>query len=260
MDRSCHNRGMRLVRVYSAEPLAANREHTLSRSASDHVLRVLRLHAGDPLVLFDGRGGEYPARLVGAGKGGAVVATGDHHGIERESPLAITLLQGLARGEKMDLVVQKATELGIARIVPVALGRSVMRVADGERADRKLAHWQAVAVSACEQCGRNRVPEILAPMAFAAALALAADIGQRLLLAPSAEQDLGAMELTAAPLALLIGPEGGLEDDEIVTAARQGWRAARFGPRVLRTETAAIAALAVLQARAGDLGGRDQGR
>lgn len=241
---------MRLVRVYSAEPLAANREHALSRNASEHVLRVLRLRDGDPLVLFDGRGGEYPARLVGAGKGRAVVTTGDHHGIERESPLAITLLQGLARGEKMDLIVQKATELGVARIVPVALGRSVIRVADGERAERKLTHWRAVAVSACEQCGRNRLPKILAPMDFAAALALTADSGQRLLLAPSADQNLGTVEVSSAPLALLIGPEGGLEDDEIVTAARHGWHPVRFGPRVLRTETAAIAALAVLQARA----------
>lgn len=246
---------MRLIRVYSAEPLAAHREHALSRSAAGHVLRVLRLKAGDPLVMFDGRGGEYPARLVSAGRTGAVVETGEHHAIERESPLAITLLQGLARGEKMDLIVQKATELGVARIVPVALGRSVMRVADEERADRKLAHWQAVAISACEQCGRNRLPEILAPMDFAAALALAEDCGQRLLLAPAADQTLGSPGgITAAPLALLIGPEGGLEDEEIAAATRLGWRAVRFGPRVLRTETAAIATIAALQAKIGDLG------
>lgn len=245
---------MRQVRVHSAEPLAANRRHTLSRSASEHVLRVLRLAVGDSLVLFDGRGGEYPARLAEAGKSAAVVETGDHREVERESPLEITLLQGLARGEKMDLIVQKATELGVARIVPVALGRSVMRMASEERADRKLAHWQAVAISACEQCGRNRVPGILAPMDFTAALALADDIGQRLLLAPSASRELGAVDLTGAPLALLIGPEGGFEDDEIASATRRGWRAVRFGPRVLRTETAAIATIAALQVMRGDLG------
>lgn len=245
---------MRLIRVYSAEPLAANREHALSRSAAGHVLRVLRLTAGDPLVLFDGRGGEYPARLVSAGKNGAVVATGEHRDVERESPLAITLLQGLARGEKMDLIVQKATELGVARIVPVALGRSVMRIASEERADRKLAHWQAVAVSACEQCGRNRLPEILAPVDFNAALALAAGFAQRLLLGPTASRELGSLKLSAEPLALLIGPEGGLEDDEVAAAERHGWCAVRFGPRVLRTETAAIATIAALQVRAGDLG------
>lgn len=253
---------MRQVRVYSAEPLAPQREHTLSRTATEHVVRVLRLRPGDPLVLFDGCGGEYAARLVRIARSAAVVETGRHLPVERESPLAITLLQGLARGEKMDWIVQKATELGVVRIVPVGTGRSVVRIAGAERADRKLEHWRAVAASACEQCGRNRLPGITAPMRLPAALELVASAGLRLLLAPDAQAtpDTSMASLAAlargidSSVALLIGPEGGFEGEEIEAARHQGFRAARFGPRVLRTETAAIAAIAALQALAGDLG------
>ncbi|HQX78552.1 MAG TPA: 16S rRNA (uracil(1498)-N(3))-methyltransferase [Steroidobacteraceae bacterium] len=254
---------MRQVRVYSADPLAAHSEQELGRAASAHVLRVLRLRAGDALTLFDGRGGEYPARLVRTGRAAAVVEVGAHLPLERESPLAITLLQSLARGEKMDFIVQKGTELGVARIVPVAVGRSVMRVPDG-RADRKLEHWRAVAASACEQCGRNRLPQIDAPVDLPSALALATSSEMRVLLSPEAPDTLSSVVRahgtggTGTPcpsIALLIGPEGGLEDGEAVAAARHGFLAARFGPRVLRTETAALAAITALQVMAGDLQG-----
>ncbi|MGD9597057.1 MAG: 16S rRNA (uracil(1498)-N(3))-methyltransferase [Steroidobacteraceae bacterium] len=255
---------MRLIRVYSEEPLAPHREHALSRRASEHVLRVLRLRAGDALTLFDGRGGEYPARLVRAAKLAAVAETGDHIAVERESPLAVTLLQSLARGEKMDWIVQKATELGAARIVPVGMERSVVRFAGDDREGRKLTHWQAVAAAACEQCGRNRLPVIDAPMDLFAALAAAeaaADV--RLLLAPQGEDALAAVvspgALATAPGAaravLLVGPEGGFEEHEVAAARRHGFRTVRFGPRVLRTETAAIAAITALQVLAGDLHG-----
>ena len=252
---------MRQVRVYSAEPLAPQCEHVLSRTATEHVARVLRLRPGDPLVLFDGRGGEYAARLVRIERTAAIVATGRHLPVERESPLAITLLQGLARGEKMDWIVQKATELGVAHIVPVNAGRSVARIAGADRADRKLEHWRAVAAAACEQCGRNRLPVIDAPVALPAALELAAAAGLRLLLTPEAQAEeehataLAALARSAGPsVALLIGPEGGFEPAEIALATDHGFRGARLGPRVLRTETAAIAAIAALQALAGDLG------
>ncbi len=247
---------MRQIRVFSAGPLAPHREHTLARGATEHVLRVLRLRAGDALTLFDGRGGEYAARLVRTEKLTAVVAIGEHLAVERESPLAITLLQSLARGEKMDWIVQKATELGVARIVPVSVERSVVRLANEDRADRKLAHWQAVAVSACEQCGRNRLPEITAPMDIFAALALVDAIDVRLLLSPEGEESLAtpaADHGAATQVAILIGPEGGFEDREMAAAARHGFRAVRFGPRVLRTETAAIAAITALQTLCGDL-------
>ncbi len=252
---------MRQVRLFTGEPLAAHSEHRLSRGATEHVLRVLRMRAGDAVTLFDGRGGEYEARLLRTEKVSAVVAVGDHLAVERESPLAITLLQGLARGEKMDWIVQKATELGVARIVPVVVERSVVRVAESGRTDRKREHWCAVAAAACEQCGRNQLPRIEAPMALPAALALADPAGLRLLLSPGAAATLAACARpgrTAGPAApaaaLFVGPEGGLEDAEAQAALRLGFHAVRFGPRVLRTETAAIAALAALQLLAGDLG------
>lgn len=248
---------MRPIRLYSSEPLAAHREQALPQEAARHVLRVLRLRAGDPLTLFDGRGGEYAARLAHAGRGTATVEIGEHLEIERESPLSITLLQALARGEKMDWIVQKATELGVAHIVPVTVDRSVVRVADEERADRKLAHWQAVAASACEQCGRNRLPRIAAPTGLMAALALAGNSSVGLLLSPGAPDSLAAAARDgglAAPVALLVGPEGGLEAHEIASARHHGFREVHLGPRVLRTETAALAAISVLQALAGDGG------
>lgn len=253
---------MRQVRVYSGEPLAAHSEQRLSRGATEHVLRVLRMRAGEALTLFDGRGGEYPAQLLRTEKVSAVVAVGEHHAIERESPLSITLLQSLARGEKMDWIVQKATELGVARIVPVAAGRSVVRVADDGRMDRRREHWLAVAAGACEQCGRNRLPAIEAPMDLPAALASLDQASLRLMLSPDAQDTLAMLArlplAAGRPLraiAVLIGPEGGFEQDEAAAAEREGFRPARFGPRILRTETAAIAAIAALQALAGDLGG-----
>ena len=247
---------MRLPRIFLPGPLTAGRELQLPDAAAQHLLAVLRLRVGAPLVVFDGRGGEHPAQLLEAGRGGARIAVGEHRAVERESPLAVTLLQGLARGERMDLVVQKATELGVTRIVPVAAARSVVQLADG-RAGKRVAHWQAVAVAACEQCGRNRVPGITAPMDLVEACRLAAAEAGTRLWALDAE---GGAPLAAAPpsrgerIALLVGPEGGLAEEELETAALLGFTPVRLGPRVLRTETAGPAALAALQALAGDFG------
>lgn len=252
---------MRPIRVYSDEPLASRHEHALSPSASGHVLRVLRLREGDALTLFDGRGGEYPARIARAGKQGVVVVTGERVDSECESPLPVTLLQGLVRSEKMDWIVQKATELGVARIIPVVTARSVMRIDADGRGARKVAHWRAIAAAACEQCGRNRLPAIDAPIDLRAALAVAeASAGARLLLSPLGEDPL-ATAASSTGIALLVGPEGGFEDPEVAAAARHGFRVVRFGPRVLRAETAAIAAVTALQVLAGDLqGGRPASR
>lgn len=247
---------MRSPRIFVDGPLAAGQQTELPAAASQHLLAVLRLRVGAPLVVFDGRGGEHPARLVEAGRGRARIEVGEHRAVERESPLTMTLLQGLARGERMDTVVQKATELGVARIVPVAAARSVVQLADA-RAGKRVAHWQAVAVAACEQCGRNRVPEITAPMDLVEACRLAAAEATTRLWALDAE---GGVPLAAAPpsrgdrVALLVGPEGGLAEDELETAALIGFKRLRLGPRVLRTETAGPAALAALQALAGDFG------
>lgn len=249
---------MREIRVHVPAPLASGLRLQLPVAAAAHVARVLRLAAGDALALFDGRGAEHEARIE-AIKGGRVeVLVGARRAgtAGRESPLRVTLLQALARGEKMDWVLQKATELGVARIAPVATGRSVVQL-DGERADKRLAHWQGVVAAACEQCGRNVLPEVLAPAPLAAACA-ALPAGLRLVLSPEAAlplvSALAAREAPRDSVTLLIGPEGGLDAGELELAARAGFVAVTLGPRVLRTETAAIAALGILQALAGDLG------
>jgi 16S rRNA (uracil1498-N3)-methyltransferase len=172
--------------------------------------------------------------------------------VERESPLVITLLQGVARGERMDLILQKATELGVAGIVPVLAERSVVRVGTEQRA-RKLEHWQAVAIAACEQCGRNRVPQVSAPVALGDAIAALSPGSRRCLLAADGPEPLAAATRGGVrEVALLIGPEGGLADNERKFAAANGFEAFRMGPRILRTETAGLAALAALQSLGGD--------
>jgi 16S rRNA (uracil1498-N3)-methyltransferase len=246
---------MREPRVFVATPLAGRSEVLLPDQAAEHVARVLRLRAGASVVLFDGTGGEYAAELATTGRDGVRATLGAWRAIECESPLRVTLLQALARGEKMDLVVQKATELGVARIVPVAAERSVVQL-DGGRAERRVEHWRAVAISACEQCGRNRLPELEAASPLAEALRrLDADnaAAARLWLEPGAERSLVAAAAGQRELVLLVGPEGGFSPAEGDLAQRAGFRAASLGPRVLRTETAALAALAALGATEGDL-------
>ena len=246
---------MREVRVHLDLPLASGRRIALPPQAAQHVTRVLRLRSGAALTVFDGRGGEYAATLELAGRGAATVEIGEHRVIERESPLRITLLQGLARGERMDWVVQKATELGVQRIVPVATARSVVQL-DAERGSKRTDHWLAVAAAACEQCGRNTLPEIAAPLALEAALREAAATGLRLALHPDSGESLrNVLEVDPArpEVALLIGPEGGLDEAEIALTMQAGFRVVHLGPRVLRTETAGVAALAALQCLAGDL-------
>jgi 16S rRNA (uracil1498-N3)-methyltransferase len=244
---------MRISRVYVDLPLAEHSELLLPPLPSRHLLQVLRLRAGAELTLFSGRGGEFQATLLGAVKSAARVRVGAHRVIERESALDITLLQGLARGERMDLVIQKAVELGVTRILPVRTDFSVVRL-DAAQAARRLAHWQGVIIAASEQCGRNRLPTVAAPATLAAAIAALAPGSRRLLLDPDAPASLQAAAAGATAAALLIGPEGGFSPAELAQCARAQFVACRLGPRVLRTETAPLAALAVLQAFAGDLG------
>lgn len=245
---------MRLTRVHVDGPLASGKRITLEGSAASHVTRVLRLRVGASLVLFDGSGGEFEASIDKAHAGTVTVAIGQHHSIERESPLSVTLAQGVSRGERMDLVVQKATELGVTHLVPVLTERSVVRLT-AQQSDRKVNHWRAIAIAACEQCGRNRLPSVAPPVTLPAFLreACAADSVTRLLLSPEGSttlKDIG--RPLSSPLNVLIGPEGGLTEEEEQAAAAAGFRAVRLGPRVLRTETAAIAALALLQREIGD--------
>jgi 16S rRNA (uracil1498-N3)-methyltransferase len=244
---------MNLPRFYCREALSPGAHIDLPEPVARHAVRVLRLPPGAAIVLFDGRGGEYEARIERIERERVVVALGAWHDVERESPLAVTLIQAVQAGEKMDFTVQKAVELGVAQIVPVDSRRSVTRLA-GERAARRVAHWQGVAAAACEQCGRNQVPLVASLEKLENWLARPAPGGLRLILAPDAPQALVDLP-PARDVQLLIGAEGGLDPQEIIAAEQAGFTAVRMGPRVLRTETAGLAALAALQALWGDFRG-----
>lgn len=248
---------MRLTRVYVDAPLTAGVPCELPEHAAGHLLRVLRLGPGDRCVLFNGDGNDYEARIASAGKRDAVVEVIAARAVDSESPLRIVLLQALARGEKMDWIVQKATELGVAAIVPVDGDRSEVRL-DATRADKRVAHWRSVAASACEQSGRARLPSIVAPIGPAQAATACAPAGLRLVLDPHADQairTLPGMEegMEEQHIAIAIGPEGGWSPRDLHELAAVGFTGVRLGPRILRTETAGIAAIAALQARFGDL-------
>jgi 16S rRNA (uracil1498-N3)-methyltransferase len=252
---------MRLTRCFVPSPLAAGSALTLPGLASTHIAKVLRLRAGAALTLFDGRGGEFEAQVEALDRSGVRVRVGAHRAIERESPVAVTLLQCLARGERMDLIVQKATELGASAIVPVVSEHSVVRL-DAASAQRRQLHWQAIAISACEQCGRNRIPSLRPTLDFEPACAVPGPATARLLLLPAAACTLAdtlrerAAAAAALSLSLLIGPESGLSQPEIGHALQQGFIGCSLGPRVLRAETAPLAALAVVQTLLGDFAAR----
>jgi 16S rRNA (uracil1498-N3)-methyltransferase len=245
---------MRLTRVYLQGPLVSGKRVKLEGSAASHITRVLRLRVGAALILFDGTGGEYEASIDKAHGGEVIVAVGAQQAIERESSLRLTLAQGVSRGERMDLVVQKATELGVSHLVPVLTERSVVRLT-AQQSDRKVNHWRAITIAACEQCGRNRLPSVAAPVALKDFLqgAAGASADARLLLSPVGTAALNDVPRPAGGVTVLIGPEGGLTDEEEHAAVTAGFTALRLGPRVLRTETAAIASLALLQRTFGDL-------
>ncbi len=246
-----HPLGRRVPRLFVDAELRPNATLSLPENAAHHAARVLRLQEGDAVVLFDGRGGEYEARLSLPGRGQVAAETGARSDIERESSLEVTLVQAVSSSEKMDFTVQKATELGVAALQPVIAARSTGRIA-GERAAQKRTHWQRVAIAACEQCGRNRVPEVLAPLALEEYCRARAP-GTALLLSPEAR--LGLREAVArlqGPAALAAGPEAGFTAAEEAMLTQAGFVPVRLGPRVLRTETAALAALAALNAIAGD--------
>ena len=233
-------------------PLGPGARCTVAGEAAGHIVRVLRLGVGAELVVFDGTGGEYAGRIEALRKGEVVVALGERREGRAESPLRLTLAQGVSRGERMDWVVQKAVELGAARIVPVLTERSVVRL-DAAQAHTRQRHWQRIAVAACEQSGRSRVPQVAAPLALEAFLAALPDGGLRVLPSPHGAEGLEALPPAAREALVLIGPEGGLAESEARAALVRGFQPLRLGPRVLRTETAAVVALALLQQRFGDL-------
>jgi 16S rRNA (uracil1498-N3)-methyltransferase len=219
----------------------------LPPAVAHHAMRVVRLDVGDRLTLFTGNGGEYAATILKADKRAATVRIDAFDPVERESPLAVTLAQALAAADAMDYAIRKATELGVAAIQPLACERSA-RAAVGERADRRLAHWRQIAIAACEQCGRNRLPQIVAAQPLAAWLRDWPSGGA--ILAPEGARPLRALGMP--PSALLVGPEGGFTARELAAARDADFVAVRLGPRVLRTETAGVAALAAINALWGD--------
>lgn len=246
---------MRVTRICHPGPFPKGAVLALDERASLHLTRVLRMQVGSPLRLFDGVGSEHHAE-VSAVRGKRVEVTiGAVAEPAAESPLAITLAQGVSRGERMDYALQKATELGVARIVPVICERSVVRL-DERQAAVRHEHWRGVVTSAAEQCGRAVLPAIAPPVGFAQYLAaLAPATGPtRILFAPDATEGLRSLPAEPGGVELLVGPEGGLSETEQRLAAGRGFRSLRLGPRILRTETAAAAAIAALQVLHGDLG------
>ena len=238
---------MRLSRFFIDAPLSLG-QHELPEAQAHYIGRVLRHAAGDAVQLFDGSGQEYLGELIEVGKKAVRVELREQLAGQAESPLRIHLGQGLSRGERMDWAIQKATELGVGEITPIVSERCEVRLKD-ERADKRLAHWRQVAISACEQCGRTVLPVIHAPVSLVEWQAhVQAEL--KLVLHPVAAP----LESHARPhsLAFLIGPEGGLSEAEVAQAKAAGFHAARLGPRVLRTETAPVVALAVAQQLWGD--------
>lgn len=255
MNPESGRNGAPAPRVYVPPRLAAGARTVLPEAVGHHLVRVLRLRPGAALVLFDGCGGEHDAIIAAVGREGVAVEVGDWRAVDREASLTVHLAQGVSSGDRMDYTLQKAAELGVAGIEPIVTARSIVRL-DAARAERRRAHWERVCVSACEQCGRDRVPPVQ-PIHevddwFAALPARAGAFALRLLLAPEAATSLRDLPRPGGPILLLAGPEGGLTLRERDGALRRSFRGVRLGPRILRTETAALAALAAMHALWGD--------
>jgi len=243
---------MRVPRIYHSGDLAPQQSITLEPDAANHVGRVLRLNIDAPIILFNGQGGQYDAVLVEAGKKRVVAKIIDFQDITLESPLTIHLGQGISRGDKMELTIQKAVELGVNQITPLFTERCGVKLS-GERLAKKVSQWQKIVISACEQCGRNTIPTINQPISLEQWLAQPSD-ELKLNLHPRASYSINSLPEPIHGIRLVIGPEGGLSDVEIEQASQSGFDEVLIGPRVLRTETAGLTVISALQTRFGDLG------
>lgn len=242
-----------MTRVHLDARLEPGQRLRLPEAAFRHLVQVLRMEPGAALRVFDGRGAEFEARIETAAKREAWILLGAAvAAVVPEAPLHLTLAQSVSKGERMDYSLQKAVELGVSAIQPLLSARSVVRL-DAERSDRKLDHWQGVIASACEQCGRATLPVLLPTLRYTDWLAQTDEVpALRLVLDPEAERGLRATQ-AARRITLLVGPEGGFAADELAQARAAGFLGIRLGPRILRTETAGVAALAALQTLWGDL-------
>lgn len=241
-----------MPRIFVDKALQIGQNIELPSAAARHVVKVLRLGVGQQITVFNGRGGEYEAEVCELGRRVTRVTITEFHATERESPLTITLVQGISRGERMDFTIQKAVELGVDTIIPFQAHRSTSKLST-ERASRRLRHWQGVIYHACEQSGRNRIPT-LTPITDLEQIATDTDGELKLVMSPLGERQLSEIPLGTGAIRLVVGPEGGLDDHEQERLRSAGYEEFRVGPRVLRTETAAIAGITLLQARFGDLG------
>ncbi|WOJ97524.1 16S rRNA (uracil(1498)-N(3))-methyltransferase [Congregibacter brevis] len=239
-------------RFFTAQTLRPGLSLALEKDPSRHIAKALRMREGDSLCLFDGSGIEAHAEVTSVEKGQVLVQVQDVSDPTRESPLYSVLIIALSRGDRMDTIVQKATELGVNEIWPIISERTGVRL-DSKRLAKKRDHWQRIAVSACEQCGRNRLPTVAIPMSYSEALqgAMEQDDSLRLILHPDGNSQ--PLPESCGRLTLLVGPEGGFSSAEVSAATEAGFDALQLGPRILRTETAPIAGLAAAQARWGDL-------
>ncbi|HMT91460.1 16S rRNA (uracil(1498)-N(3))-methyltransferase [uncultured Thiothrix sp.] len=244
---------MRIPRFYCPCLLTVEQSLTLPEEVFRHAIQVLRLQVGESLLLFNGEGGEYLANLTEINKRSATVLIQSFDPSERESSLALTLVQALVKPDKMDFALQKAVELGMSAFQPLITQRSVVRT-DKEKIEKKLQHWQAVTISACEQSGRTRLPKIYAPQTLDQYLSELSDSTTYLLLAPESTQDLSQVTVRTNHLAVLIGPEGGFTTEEVEACLAAKMQGIALGKRILRAETASTSVLAILQLLHGDLG------
>ncbi len=238
-------------RFYVDAALRAGSSCELPEDTAHHALHVLRIRSGEEVTLFNGRGGEYPARISSINRLKIGVDVLEHRAVERESPLHVVLVQGVSSGERMEFTIRKAVELGVAEIRPVLASGSVARP-KGERAAARQGHWQKIAISACEQCGRNRIPAV-APLVNASDYRAPAMAGVKVLLSPGSDLRFSKfIENRGESFVLAAGPEAGFDTKEEKAFLDAGFVPVRLGPRILRTETAALAALAALNAILGD--------
>jgi 16S rRNA (uracil1498-N3)-methyltransferase len=243
---------VRIPRFYCPQPIGHAAQIQLEARAAHHAFRALRLRRGDRVTLFDGSGGEHEASVHSLDAQRMVLDVGRHWPVERESPLSTCIVQALSTGERMTFTLEKCVELGATRFQPIESERSVVRLTD-ERSQRRQQHWQQVVIAACEQCGRNTVPVVEESLEFVRWVATLPPRAQGIVLAPGAATPLAQLPKPENELLIAIGPEGGLTELELELLERKGFATVSLGPRTLRTETAAAAALAVLQARWGDL-------
>ncbi|MGB1311096.1 MAG: 16S rRNA (uracil(1498)-N(3))-methyltransferase [Leucothrix sp.] len=242
---------MRIPRYFINQPLDVNQHLALPDTLHRHAIQVLRGKVGDPMILFNGQGGEYKATLTEVDKRKSSVLIGSFDNIERESSLDTRLVLALIKSDKFDFALQKAVEMGVSSIQPVIAARSVLNL-KASRLEKKMQHWQGVITSACEQSGRTRIPELLPIVSFGEYL-LAPDDRMNLAMLPEATQYLSELARPVQPIALLVGPEGGFHDDEVALMQAHQVQTVKFGPRILRAETAVVAGLALCQSHWGDL-------